>query len=190
MKKLTEDQEKEFQRIMQGYDGTEINKKLEVSRWGWLIGTLIPIAFAVLIFVSLMDPLIPYIPGGWKAFFGPIDYFNSSSLDPAKTPSSCKSAQSVLRFRLIKYRQEHGLYPKEENWGDFLDNPEFWPDYPAPKYCPEGSDPPHDYPYEYKSDSVRGSKLIANEHGTGYSKYEVRCTNPECSRQIDDGKAN
>lgn len=166
MKKLTEEQEKELQRIMQGYNGAEINKKLEVSTWGWLVGTLIPIAFAVLILVSLMDPLMPYIRGGLRAVH---------LLDPAKKPSSCISAQSVLRFRLIKYRQEHGFYPKEENWDDFLDNPEFWPDYPAPKYCPESSDPPHDYPYEYKSDSVRGSKLITNEHGTGYSKYEIRC---------------
>jgi hypothetical protein len=56
MKKLTELQEQELQRVMQEYyeamrkfDENKISEKLRVSTWGWIVGILIPIALAFLI---------------------------------------------------------------------------------------------------------------------------------------------
>ncbi len=68
MKKLTELQEQELQRVMQEYyeamrkfDENEGREKLKVSTWGWIVGILIPIALAFLILKMLSDPFLRFV---------------------------------------------------------------------------------------------------------------------------------
>lgn len=94
---------------------------------------------------------------------------------------SCFGSKMDIKIQLEKYKRQYGFYPSEKNWDAFLDDLRFWPpDSPVPRYCLAPANP-----YEYKSDTFPGSVLVTNEHGTGYSKYRIICTNPEC---IEYGK--
>lgn len=96
-------------------------------------------------------------------------------------PTACFGSKIDIKTKLEEYKRQYGFYPSEANWDTLLDDPKFWPpDSPVPRYCLAPANP-----YEYKSDTFPGSVLLTNEHGTGYSKYRIMCTNPEC---IEYGK--
>jgi hypothetical protein len=90
--------------------------------------------------------------------------------------SACFANKFFIKIKLEEYKQQYGFYPSEANWDAFLVDPSFWPDYPGPRFCTF----PISYPYKYQSDSFPGSVLVTNEHGSGYSKYRMACTNPAC----------
>ena len=93
--------------------------------------------------------------------------------------TACFDNKMDIKTKLEEYKQQYGFYPSEAKWDDFLNDPHLWPpDSPGPRYCLLPA-----YPYEYKSDSFPGSVLIKNEHGSGYSKYRMICSNPGCLEQ-------
>lgn len=94
---------------------------------------------------------------------------------------SCRDIKLLLRTKLEEYKQEFGFYPREKGWWvNFCRGVNFWPYHPVLRRCPEDPDIPDENLYEYRADSVPGSVLVKNAYGKGYSKYQLRCTNPAC----------
>lgn len=162
MGKLTEDQEQKYRKAFQALHAEK--QSLLYEKMGLRISRLRAIALT-LILVCLYGSLI--ILALW-------------SYPHRDLQASCRASQQTLKTQLEEYNLEYGFYPSESDWDAFLNNPYFWtPSNSAPKYCPSGD------LYEYKSDTATGSVPVTDEHGTGFSRYELRCTNPEHNHSPD-----